>query len=314
MAITLSSYSDSMRSGVLSLWAESLPLDATTVDAFESRVLLDENFDAQTFLLAHENGKLSGFVLGIHAKRMPLGDADPEGTRSWITSLAVSKQADLQRIGSRLISEVEQRFKALGKKECLVSSYPPGYFTPGIDKNAYAPLLKLFTESGYAPFHEAISMDAPIVAFTLSREILEKEKTLKAQGITIRPYMRIDLVRFLVFLEHTMPTDWVRVERRNLRKLTEGGFHAEQIFVVVKEEDIIGYCQFEGAHFGPFGVSDKFQGQGIGTVLLARTLERMRQEGHHDAWIMWTDDVAAKVYQKFGFKETRRFSILKKQL
>jgi hypothetical protein len=27
---------------------------------------------------------------------------------------------------------------------------------------------------------------------------------------------------------------------------------------------------------------------------------------------MWTDDLAAKVYGKFGFKETRRFALLKK--
>jgi GNAT superfamily N-acetyltransferase len=116
------------------------------------------------------------------------------------------------------------------------------------------------------------------------------------------------------FLDQAMPSDWVRVERRNLRKITEGGFQAEQIMVVTHEGNIIGYCQFEGSHFGPFGVSDAYQGRGIGTVLLARTLERMRNEGQHVAWVMWTDDVAAKVYGKFGFKETRRFALLKKTL
>jgi GNAT superfamily N-acetyltransferase len=111
-----------------------------------------------------------------------------------------------------------------------------------------------------------------------------------------------------------MPTDWVRVERRNLRKMTEGGFSPEQITVATKDGEIIGYCQFEGSHFGPFGVSDAFQGRGIGTVLLARTLERMKCAGYHDAWVMWTDDIAAKVYGKFGFHETRRFALLKKKL
>ncbi|MFA6542555.1 MAG: GNAT family N-acetyltransferase, partial [Bacteroidota bacterium] len=106
----------------------------------------------------------------------------------------------------------------------------------------------------------------------------------------------------------------VRVERRNLRKLSEGTFKETQITVVVHNNEIIGYCQFEESHFGPFGVSDAFQGRGIGTVLLARTLDRMRTEGFHDAWVMWTDDVAAKVYGKFGFQETRRFSILRKEL
>ncbi len=111
-----------------------------------------------------------------------------------------------------------------------------------------------------------------------------------------------------------MPTDWVRVERANLKKLGTGGFTPEQITIVTHGERIVGYCQFEGSHFGPFGVSDDYQGRGIGTVLLARTLDRMRTLGYHDAWVMWTDDAAAKVYSKFGFKETRRFAILKKEL
>ncbi len=77
---------------------------------------------------------------------------------------------------------------------------------------------------------------------------------------------------------------------------------------------MIGYCQFEGAHFGPFGVADKYQGKGIGTVLLGRTLERMRAKGLHNAYVLWTDDVAAKVYSKFGFEETRRFAVMKKEI
>jgi ribosomal protein S18 acetylase RimI-like enzyme len=314
MTVSITSYNDASREELLKLWAAALPLDAITVDILETRVLLDENFDPGTFLLARSNGALVGFVLGIHAKRMHLGDADPEGDRCWITALGVHPDANVKELGELLLSEVEKRFRKLAKRECRVSSYPPGYFTPGIDMRAYKQYLELLTSHGYEVFHEALSMDAPIVLFTVPEKTIGIEKTLNADGIEIRPYRRTDLVRFMNFLEQTMPSDWVRVERRNLRKIAEGGFHQEQVMVVTKGDDIIGYCQFEGSHFGPFGVSDAFQGRGIGTVLLARTLERMRQEGYHDAWVMWTDDIAAKVYGKFGFKETRRFALLKKNL
>ena len=314
MSLTISPYIDAAREEVLRLWEAALPLDAITADTLESRVLLDENFDPETFLLARSGGILTGFVLGVHAKRMHLGDADPDGDRCWITALGVQPSAQLETVGARLLEEVETRFKGLGKRECRISSYPPGYFTPGIDTRAYAPLLKLLRDRGYEIFHEALSMDAPIVLFTVAQKTVEVQNKLRSEGIEIRAYRRNDLVKFMEFLERTMPSDWVRVERRNLRKISEGGFHAEQIMVVTHDENIIGYCQFEGSHFGPFGVSDAYQGRGIGTVLLARTLERMRHEGHHDAWVMWTDDVAAKVYMKFGFKETRRFAMLKKTL
>jgi len=314
MPLSLAPYSDSVRDQLLALWAVALPLDAITEETLETRVLLDENFDPQTFLLALSDGDLVGFVLGIHAKRMPLGDADPEGDRCWITALGVDPNHDLKEVGDLLLSEVEKKFRSLGKRECRVSGYPPGYFTPGIDIHAYKGYLDLFATREYEVFHEALSMDAPITLFTVPEKTVELQQKLKADGIDIRFYRRGDLVKFMEFLEKSMPSDWVRVERRNLRNMAEGGFHPEQVMVVTKGDDIIGYCQFEGSHFGPFGVSDAFQGKGIGTVLLARTLERMRQEGYHDAWVMWTDDLAAKVYGKFGFKETRRFALLKKSI
>ena len=307
-------YTDADRHAILNLWSEALPLDTITHDVFESRVLLDENFDPSTLLLAKENEKLIGFIIGAYAKRMPLGDHDPKGTNSWITALAVHPNGLFQEVGGSLIAEIEKQFRAFGKSECIVSGYPPGYFTPGIDKSAYGPLLQLFQSKGYSPYHEALSMDASIVLFEVSEKVSAQQKKLLEDGIEVRAYRRTDLVKFLDFLERTMQTDWVRVERRNLRKMSEGGFREEQITVVTKDNDIIGYCQFEGSHFGPFGVGEKFQGRGIGTVLLGRAIERMKQAGHHNAWVMWTDDLAAKVYAKFGFKETRRFVLLKKKL
>jgi mycothiol synthase len=314
MALTFFPYSDAARSDVIALWNTALPLDTLSVNVLESRVLLDENFDPEFFILARQGNTLAGTLLGAYAQRMPLGDADPDGTRCWITALAVDPSANLKSVGGALLNEAERKFIAIGKKECYVSTYPPGYFTPGIDQRNYAPLLDLFLAHGYVKQKEAISMDSSIVLFTVSDAVREKESELRKKGIEIRPYHRDDLLNFLSFLEQTMPSDWIRVERRNLKKISEGGFTENQITVVTHDKKIIGYCQFEGAHFGPFGVSDAYQGKGIGTVLLARTIERMKADGHHDAWVMWTDDVAAKVYGKLGFKETRRFAILKKEL
>ncbi len=311
---TVSAYTDADRADLLRLWNKALPLDAVTEGQFESRVLLDENFDPRTLLLARDGESIAGFVIGTYASRMPLGDADPEGTRSWITVLALDPQRDRRQLAGVLIGELEERLRPLGKKEVWVSTYPPGYFVPGIDQRNNGPLLEIFLQLGYAQQKEAISMDAPIVLFRVPESVVAKEEALAREGIMIRPYRRTDLVRFLDFLGRTMPSDWVRVERANLRKMTDGGFQPEQISLVLHGDDVIGYCQFEGSHFGPFGVADAYQGRGIGTVLLARTIERMKQQGHHDAWVLWTDDAAAGVYSKFGFNETRRFSILRKTL
>ena len=314
MALTITPFTDSDRASLLDFWGKVLPLDAIAEDTLENRILLDDNFDSETFLLAHDGNELAGFILGAYGKRTDLGDADPTKTKSWITAFGIHPARATDQVAKPLLSRLEQFFKSKGKTEVMVSTYPPGYFTPGVDAKAYPRLLEFYTANGYREVHQALSMDSSIVLFTLSDEVRSKEQKIREKGIDIRPYRRSDLLGFLNFLERSMPTDWVRVERANLRALTHGQFHSDQITVVTKGDEIIGYCQFEGSHFGPFGVSDAYQGQGVGTVLLARTLERMRTMGYHDAWVMWTDDVAAKVYQKFGFKETRRFSILKKGL
>jgi hypothetical protein len=50
-------------------------------------------------------------------------------------------------------------------------------------------------------------------------------------------------------------------------------------------------------------------------VLLFRHLEGMRRRGHSVAWFLWTDDTTAdRVYRPAGFRETRRYSVLRKSL
>jgi ribosomal protein S18 acetylase RimI-like enzyme len=158
-------------------------------------------------------------------------------------------------------------------------------------------------------------MDALISKFQVTNEVLEQEKKLATEGIIVRPYERSDLVPFLNFLSENMPGPWLEDARRNLIALTRGLFDEDAILLAMDGNRIIGYCQYEREHFGPFGVSNEYQGRGVGSVLLARTLERMRQKGYHSAWVLWTGMRAARgVYGRLGFSVTRRFALMKKTL
>ncbi|HEY9166551.1 MAG TPA: GNAT family N-acetyltransferase [Candidatus Kryptonia bacterium] len=316
MKISISPISKEDLDNVIKLWNEVLPLDAITLDSLESRVLLDENFDENTFLVAKEDKSVVGFVVGTYARRVSLGDHDPKGDRCWITAFGVDPEFRRRGIGRQMIDSLLGKFKNIGKSECLIATYAPGYFVPGIDIKEYSGGIAFLKRLGFEEIARPLSMDTQLPLFRITPEAEEKEKRLGESGISVRPYKRSDLFSFIEFLGSNMPADWVRVSRINLRDMTRGIFHEDQIFVAVNEKDgqVIGYCQFEGAHFGPFGVAESFQGKGIGTVLLGRTLERMRAKGHHNAYVLWTDDIAAKVYSKFGFKETRRFAVMKKPI
>jgi mycothiol synthase len=149
----------------------------------------------------------------------------------------------------------------------------------------------------------------------LSADVIDKERKLAAEGITIRHYRREDLVDYIQFQRDLMPGPWVEDARRNLVEMTHGRYPCDAIWLAIDKGKIIGFCQNERDHFGPFGVSDDYQGKGIGSVLLARTLYQMRINGLHCAWVLWTGERALKgVYGRLGFTFTRRFAIMKKEL
>jgi mycothiol synthase len=143
----------------------------------------------------------------------------------------------------------------------------------------------------------------------------EREQRLREQGIEVRNLHPNEVVDLMAFLKTHMPGDWVRHARDLLTDITKGLGDYDQFVVAWHEGEIVGYCQFEGEHFGPYGVRSDMQGKGIGTVLMVKCLQTMRRKGLHNAWVLWTsEETAQKVYSRFGFKETRRFAILRKRL
>jgi len=296
--------------GIINLWNRELPIDSINKNLFITKILLDEHFDKNNFLVAKKNGSLVGFVVGASVKETIYKDVDPENIRCWITSMAVSEDYRGKGLGKKLLSGLLEYFRNCGKKECYIATYPYGYFVPGLDTKLYPDAINVFKHFGFNDVHNPLSMDANIVLLDMGKEFRNKIEKLKVEGIEIISFEQKYILSYLDFMRN-MTSDWYRVARHNLMDMTRNLFNPDQITIAVHNGEVIGYCQFEGSHFGPFGVSDKYQGKGIGTILLGRTLEKMRMYGYHDAWVLWTDDVAAKVYSKFGFKETRRFTVLK---
>ncbi|MFH0793807.1 MAG: GNAT family N-acetyltransferase, partial [bacterium] len=218
-------------------------------------------------------------------------------------------------VGQALLDDTFEFFRKRNRKEIVIAPYTPNYFVPGIDKENYAEGVRLFQKNGFAEYSEGIAMDASIPLFRLTPEVIEKERALAAEEIIFRPLGREDILPYQQFLKECMPGPWVEDARRNLLDATKGIFDYDACLLALDGGKIIGYCAFEREHYGPYGVSDKYQGKGIGTVLMARTLDLMRQKGYHSAWVLWTGERAAKgVYGRLGFKITRRFAIMKKTL
>jgi GNAT superfamily N-acetyltransferase len=237
-----------------------------------------------------------------------------EPERGWITAFAVHPKWRRKGIGTALLERAMQLFSEAKRSEVLISPYTPNYFVPGVDERNYAEGLTFLQRHGFEVIARPISMDANIVLFDYE-PYAEREQKLQEQGIEIRNLQPHEVPSLMAFLKAHMPGDWVRHARDLLLDITKGLGDYDQFVVAWHNGEIVGYCQFEGEHFGPYGVRSDMQGRGIGTVLMAKCLETMRRKGCHNAWVLWTsDETAQKVYSKFGFKETRRFAVLRKRL
>lgn len=296
-------------------WAEALPYDALTPDQFLRRVLLDPNREEGSPLLAVDGGgRVLGLALCLVLQR-PIAKAGLMEHRGFISAFGVRPEARGRGIGAALLAAAEDFLRARGRKEVAIAPYPPGYFVPGVDKERYAEGLAFLKRRGYAEFVEAIAMDALIGQFTLDGEVLKKEEALRGEDIVVEPLGTEHLSAFFRFMRAEMPGDWDEDARQLLVRMTEGLAPRHCVYIARRGAEVLGYCKFDGEHFGPFGVSESCQGMGIGSVLLARTLLQMRLEGHHSAYVLWTGERAAKgVYGRLGFKVTRRFAIVRKSL
>jgi ribosomal protein S18 acetylase RimI-like enzyme len=311
--VTVRGYKSDDEAQLLTLWGAALPYDPIDRRTFHRKVLLDQNFDPDWLVVAEADGQLVGFCLCL-IRRVPMEKVGMEPERGWITAFGVHPEWRRKGVGTALLERALQLFCDADRKEIFISPYTPHYFVPGVDERYYAEGLAFLQRHGFEVVGHAISMDANIVLFD-DAPYTEREQRLREQGIEVRNLHPNEVVDLMAFLKTHMPGDWVRHARDLLTDITKGLGDYDQFVVAWHEGEIVGYCQFEGEHFGPYGVRSDMQGKGIGTVLMVKCLQTMRRKGLHNAWVLWTsEETAQKVYSRFGFKETRRFAILRKRL
>ncbi|MCC7493960.1 MAG: GNAT family N-acetyltransferase [Fimbriimonadaceae bacterium] len=298
---------------LLAAWADALPYDSVDPTVFRRQVLCDPNFQREGLLVAEQQGQVLGFVLAL-VRRVPLEQTGLQPQQGWITAFGVVPEARGNGIGSALLEAALSWLAAQERSVVDLASYIPNYFVPGIDEQHYATGLAFLLRRGWQVTSRPLSMDANLVLLDPA-PFQARAARLAGEGIVVRHLRPTETPELLGFLEAVMPGDWWRGGRELLAAAARGGASYRQISVALAHGELIGYCQFAGEHFGPFGVADGWQGRGIGTVLLAHCLETMRRAGHHHAWVLWTSDqTAARVYSKFGFRETRRFAVLRRRL
>src|SRR5579871_1751824 len=312
--IPLTTYQPEDLEAVVALLRRALPAEPITTPRFARIVLLDPNFAPSGTFVARQGEEVCGFLLAL-ARQRPLEDAPLETDRGWITLFAVAEEARGQGIGGALLNAAEGWLRQRGRTTVWISPYAPGYWTPGVDEAAYPAGLAFLQRRGYETVTRPRSMDASLVGWRPPEWAAEREAALKPMGVRFEPFTPPHIGPLLDFLRREFPGDWQRHVRETLHAILAGRRPAEELLLAMEGGAVIGFAQSEGERFGPFGVGAGERGRGVGAVLLFQALDGMRARGLHNAWFLWTNDATAdRLYRSAGFRETRRYAVLRKDL
>lgn len=295
------------------LFDEALPREALTLCRFVRQVLLDPNVGPENLLCAEADGRLVGFCLAI-VRKVPLEGMPLDSDRGYITLLAVHPKFRGRGVADSLLDAAETYFRASGCSKVLISPYAPGYFVPGVDSQAYPGALAMLAKRGYEEAGRPVAMQCDLWDMTIPDWVKERRHKLESEGGVVEAW-RPGLTQALIdFAKTDFGGDWVRWVRDGMAAICDGET-PDRLIVAHDATGVLGFSHHKGERFGPIGVSAKQRGRGIGQVLMFETLQAQRRQGLRAAWFLWSDDATAdRLYNTAGFREVRRFVLLKKNL
>jgi mycothiol synthase len=302
-------YNGNDETQIIPLWNQCMIRDPIAHFKFRHKILLDENFDSHGFIISENKNTIIGFSLAIR-RHYPFYGVGLEEEKGWITIICVNPAFQKKGIGKELLARSEEYLKECGIKQILVSPYTPNYIIPGIDVDIYPAAYELFQNSGYKKNEKVYGMGRSLLDFYPSDDVEKKYKELRKQNIIIKVFEPKYTVGLLEFLRSEYPGELFRTALERLKYSNDN----DNIFIALKNEEVIGFSHFVGEHFGPFAIKAEYSGRGVGSCLYYFTAQHMKEKGERNLWLAWTSGRSKDFYYKMGLRVIRRHEIMKKVL
>lgn len=297
---------------IVGMLKKDQPFLSIDENSFAVKVLCEENFSADGFFVAEEDGMIKGFCNTV-CRMIPIcKNAPDESKKGFITLFCVEDKSQVFSVGDKLLIAAQEYLIKLGKSY-ISTGYYPTYFSQGFSKTDHHEYISLFEKHGYSS-SRSFSLKLELDNYKPDKSIVEKRSYLINNGFYIgelKPEYVLQLIN--PNAPFSNPSWSYEIKQRVIHN------DYAKIRIAAINNKLVGaapFCDpfgFDG-RFGPFGVDAEFRGCGIGTVLLDDCLSQMIRFNVKTARMQWVSDSGAAyhIYEKAGFTKEREFITLRK--
>jgi beta-N-acetylhexosaminidase len=211
-------------------------------------------------------------------------------------------------IGTGLLATAVERLHAGGAVCVTAASGGGSYIWPGVPRDLPA-AIRFFASRGWRHSHDTLDLVTDLACYRPPPGVFERAADA---GVSMRRAASADMASVLAFEAAAFPS-WVRWFRA-----------ADRVILIARDRPgaIAGTLLFRGPGadtvfapmFGPAagaigcaGVAPRVQGHGIGTALVARASEILREAGTRTCHIGWT--TRESFYRRAGYQPWRRYAM-----
>jgi GNAT superfamily N-acetyltransferase len=228
--------------------------------------------------------------------------------------LLVDPSEQRQGIGTRLLGAGVERLSALGVTTAALGSGGHDYLWPGVPEDLPA-AGRFFAARGWAYGYRVIDLIADLRGYQAPPGTLERAARA---GVTIEVQAGPSpAAEVLAFEAATFP-NWLRAFRRATSPVLvardQGGAIVATLLLRGPPDATI-YTPMLGADAGTIGcvgVAPAAQGAGVGSAMVARASELLRDAGTGVCHIGWTE--REWFYRRVGYRPWRRYRMAKRPI
>jgi len=287
-----------------------------TEDIFNQKVLSCPYFKQEGFFVYERSGRIIGFALCTYRPKSESQIAI-YAKSAFLPLFYLSPRLRKRDVAVALLDHVEKYVKECGKDEIWTHYIAPCSIYLGIYRN-HRHLAEALMEHGFE-----VNQDYPeegyfhnnLKRYRIPWDVEKAIEKLKDEGVNFSVVDTDKRIADLLFVNGKY--GWYDSFKRKPKR--EG----RKYLIAEQDGSLIAYCGFstrpfrgiplEGGGWGPILVDKKHRRRGIGTALVALSLDYMKRLGLTDAYLS-TGAFNHYSYRRLGFRLIAAFKIMRKKI